>query len=76
LRLDNVRAVDLKLENLYLFYPDNTMNTYPLNSFLLKGGEIKELPTLNVRPDFTSGEIRTNCPSVILRFTNSNGVIG
>jgi flagellin-like protein len=76
LRLDNRRTIDLKLEKLYLFYPDNSMETYPLNSFLLKGNEIKELPTLSVRDGFTKGRINTNCPEVFLEFTYSNGVIG
>jgi len=76
LRLDNRRTVDLKLETLYLFYSDNRMDTVPLNSFLLKGNEIKELPLIvDVAPELVNGKIKTNCPTVYLDFTYSNGVL-
>jgi hypothetical protein len=70
LRLDNRRSVDLTLENLYLFYPDNKMETYPLNTKLL-GNEIKQLTIPNVTDGFTGGEIKTQCPTIFLDFTYS-----
>jgi len=77
LRLDNRRNVDLKLENLYLFYPDNSMDTVPLKEFSLKGNEIKQLsPIMGVRPNFVSGKIKTNCPTVFLDFSSSEVGIG
>ena len=68
--LDNNRVVDLTLKNLYLFYPDNQMKTVPLNE-LLKGNEIKKVTLTNITDGFTRGEIKTNCPDVILDFTYS-----
>jgi flagellin-like protein len=75
--VENIRAVDLKLENLYLFYPDIGVDTVPLNSFELNKAEIKSLPldTFDIRDGFTSGKIKTNCPTASLEFTYSNGVI-
>ena len=75
LRLDNIRTVDLKLDTLYVFYSDNTMKSFPLNS-VLKGGEIKELNSISVGSNLVSGKIKTNCPTASLDFTNSNGTIG
>ncbi len=77
LRLDNRRNIDLTLENLYLFYSGNRMETVPLSSFLLKGNEIKQLPPiLDVEPGFVSGKIKTNCPEIFLDFTSSQVVTG
>ena len=73
--LDNRRTVDLTLNNLYLFYPNNTMETIPLN-IELKGNAIKPFTFTNITDGFTGGEIRTNCPTVLLDFTYSQGVIG
>lgn len=75
LRLDNNRAIDLTLENLYLFYPDNKMETVSLNGTLLRGNEIKQFTLTNITDGFTSGEIKTNCPTVFLDFTYSEGAI-
>ncbi|MDI6825714.1 MAG: hypothetical protein QMD36_00770 [Candidatus Aenigmarchaeota archaeon] len=72
--LDNRRTVDLTLENLYLFYPDNSMETVPLN-VVLKGNEIKQLTLTNITDGFTGGKIKTHCPTVFLDFTYSEGVI-
>jgi len=72
LRLDNRRTVDLKLENLYLFYPDNKMETVPLNA-LLKGNEIKQFTLTNITDGFTNGKIKTQCPTVFLDFSYSGG---
>ncbi|MCX6821688.1 MAG: hypothetical protein NTW30_02810 [Candidatus Aenigmarchaeota archaeon] len=77
--VENIRAVDLKLENLYLFYPDTGVDPpVPLNSFELNKGEIKSLSPLDdvtIRDGFTGGKIKTNCPTASLEFTYSNGVI-
>jgi hypothetical protein len=72
--LDNRRNIDLNLENLYLFYPDNKMETIPLN-VLLKGNEIKQITLENITDGFTGGKIKTNCPTVFLDFTYSAGII-
>jgi len=72
--VENIRAVDLKLENLYLFYPDTGVGTVPLNSLELNKGEIKSFQ-IEVTDGFTSGKIKTNCPTASLEFTYSNGVI-
>jgi flagellin-like protein len=71
--VENIRGVDLKLENLYLFYP-NKIDTIPLNSFVLNKGEIKTIPK-DVDPTFTNGKIKTDCATASLDFTNSNGTI-
>ena len=75
--VENIRAVDLKLENLYLFYPntDTGVGTVPLNSLELNKGEIKSFKVPDVGNDFTGGKIKTNCPTASLEFTYSNGVI-
>lgn len=76
LRLDNIRSVDLKLMNLYVFDSSNKMTTHSLNSTLLRGNEIKPLePPINVGPNLVSGEIKTNCPEVSLQFTYSEGAL-
>lgn len=74
LRIDNQRTIDLTLENLYLFYPDNKMETVPLNA-LLKGNEIKQFTLSNITDGFTNGKIKTTCPTVFLDFTYSGGTI-
>ncbi len=74
LRLDNIRSVDLKLMNLYVFDSSNKMTTHSLNSTLLRGNEIKPLDS-NVGSNLVSGEIKTNCPEVSLQFTYSEGAL-
>jgi hypothetical protein len=71
--LKNQRSVDLVLENLYLFYPNNVLKTIPLNE-PLKGGVMRPID-LTVEDGFTKGLIKTNCPEVSVEFTYS-GVAG
>ncbi len=67
--VDNTRAIDLKLQTLYLFYPDR-MVSKPLN-ITLKGNEMKQFYVDGVDPDFQDAKIKTNCPEVSLDFTFS-----
>ena len=66
--VDNTREVDLKLQNVYIFYP-NGMKTKTLNPpILLKGNEMKQFTVDEVDPGFESVTIKTNCPEVSLSF--------
>lgn len=65
--LDNRRAIDLVIENLYFFYPNNRIETKTLNEEL-KGNEIKPINVTGVADGFLSGKIKTNCPDVSLDF--------
>ncbi len=68
--LDNRRSADLKLENLYLFYPNGVMKEIPLNE-TLEGNQIKSLRLVEIDDGFTNGKIKTNCPEVSVDFTHS-----
>lgn len=72
--LQNKRSVDLELENLYLFYPNNVMETIPLNE-PLKGNVMRSINKTGVDDGFEKGMIKTNCPEVSVEFTYS-GVAG
>ena len=65
--LDNRRAVDLIIENVYFFYPDNKIDTKTLNEEL-KGNDIKPINITGVDEGFLSGKIKTNCPEISLDF--------
>lgn len=66
--VDNTRDVDLKLQNVYIFYP-NGMKTKTLDPpVLLKGNEMKQFHVDEVDPGFESVTIKTNCPEVSLSF--------
>lgn len=68
--LESKRSVDLKLENLYLFYPNGVMEDTPLNE-TVEGNIIKSLSLLGIDGGFMSGRIKTNCPEVSVDFTHS-----
>jgi len=68
--LQNKRSIDLELENLYLFYPDNVMKTIPLNE-PLKGNVMRSINVTGVDDGFTKGIIKTDCPEVSVEFTYS-----
>ncbi|MDI6826238.1 MAG: hypothetical protein QMD36_03530 [Candidatus Aenigmarchaeota archaeon] len=64
--LENQRSIDLKLEKLYLFYP-NAIETFELNK-TLEGNILKSFNIPRVRDGFNSGTIKTNCPDVSADF--------
>jgi len=68
--LQNKRSIDLQLENLYLFYPNNVMRTIPLNE-PLKGNVLRSINVTGVDDGFEKGIIKTNCPEVSVEFTYS-----
>lgn len=68
--LQNKRSVDLELENLYLFYPNNVMKKIPLNESL-KGNVLRSINVTEVDDGFKNGVIKTNCPEVSVEFTYS-----
>ncbi len=68
--LDNKRSVDLRLENLYLFYPNGVMEDIPLNE-TLEGNGMESLSLVGIKDGFTKGRINTNCPEVSVEFTYS-----
>jgi hypothetical protein len=65
--LENRRAVNLQLENLFLQY-QSKLETKILNT-TLKGNEIRSLNITGVEDNFISGIIKTNCPAVSVDFT-------
>jgi flagellin-like protein len=65
--VDNRRAVDLVLENLYIFYPDNKLDTKPIN-MELKSNEVKQLNITNVAEGFTNAKIKSSCPDIFVDF--------
>jgi hypothetical protein len=69
--LENQRTIDLKLENLYLFYPNKLMKTFSLNE-VLEGNMLKSVVVSDVDDGFETGTIKTNCPDVSLDFTYSD----
>lgn len=68
--LQNKRSVDLELKNLYILYPNNVMETIPLNEDL-KGNVLKPINLPGIDDGFKSGIIKTNCPQVSVEFTYS-----
>lgn len=71
--LDNRRNVDLELENLYLFYPNNLMKTIPLKD-TLKANDIRSYNVTGVDDGFENMKIKTNCPEVSLDIAYSSVV--
>jgi len=65
--LDNRRATDLVLENLYIFYPDNRLETKSINK-VLNGHEVQQVNISNINSGFTSMKIKTDCPDVFVDF--------
>ena len=65
--VDNRMTVDLVLENLYIFYPDNKLVTKPLN-LELNSNVVKELNITDVPEGFTNAKIKSNCPEVFVDF--------
>jgi flagellin-like protein len=65
--VDNRRTIDLVLENLYIFYPDNKLVTKPLN-VELKSNEVKQMNITDVEEGFTNAKVKSNCPEVFVDF--------
>jgi flagellin-like protein len=65
--VDNRMSIDLVLENLYIFYPDNKLVTKPLN-LELNSNVVKELNITDVPEGFTNAKIKSNCPEVFVDF--------
>jgi len=68
--LENKRSVDLRMENVYLFYPNGVMMDIPVNE-TLEGIGIESFRFLGIDDGFTNGRIKTNCPDVAVEFTYS-----
>jgi len=68
--LENQRSIDLRLTNLYLFYPNGVLRDFPLTENL-EGNKLKSFNVTGVDSGFTSGNIKTNCPDVDVDFTLS-----
>lgn len=71
--LENQRNVDLTLDKLYIFYPNNRLETYQLSG-ILANNELKPINVSNIEDGFEYGQIRTNCPEVYASFTYSEVV--
>ncbi len=67
--LNNKKAVDLTLTNLFLIAPDNTVETITLNE-TLGGNEIIGIEKTITKTDFLTGEVKTHCPDVSVFFTS------
>jgi len=65
--VDNRMNVNLVLENLYIFYPNNKSVTKPLN-LELNSNVVKELNITDVPEGFTNAKIKSNCPEVFVDF--------
>ena len=68
--LNNKRSVDLRIEKLYIFYPNGEMKTFEINE-ILKGNMLRSINVIGVEDGFTSGTIKTNCPDVSVDFSYS-----
>ena len=66
--VNNKRSIDLDLTYLYLIAPNNELDTVLINE-TLRGNEIKSLLLPITKPNFLTGEIKTNCPDVSAYFT-------
>jgi hypothetical protein len=64
--LENKRSVDLRLEKIYIFYPDEMLN-FTLNQ-VLAGNMLKSVLVNNIEDGFISGEVKSNCPNVAASF--------
>ena len=71
--LENQRSIELKLDKLYLFYPNN-MVTFELNK-TLEGNILKSININGVEDGFTSGTIKTNCPDISVDFSYSQLIV-
>jgi hypothetical protein len=67
--LENQRPVELKIEKLYLIYPNN-VETFEINS-TLEGNILKSFIVQGVKDGFKTGTIKTNCPDVSVDFSYS-----
>lgn len=65
--LENQRLMNVKLDKLYLFYPNDDLKTIPLNG-TLGGNELKSFNISGVDAGFNEGEIRATCSGVIAKF--------
>jgi len=66
---ENQRSIELKLEKLYIFYPNN-FETFDINK-TLEGNILKSFNIPGVNDGFSSGTVKTNCPSVETDFSYS-----
>lgn len=66
---ENQRSIELKLEKLYIFYPNN-FETFDINK-TLEGNILKSFNIPGVKDGFSSGTVKTNCPSVETDFSYS-----
>jgi FlaG/FlaF family flagellin (archaellin) len=71
LTLENQRNTDLKLENLYLMYPDGSLDSKVFPNATLEGNKLKQFNITNVNDGFLSGKIKTDCSEVFIDFTYS-----
>lgn len=71
--LENQRLAEVKLDRVYLFYPDNRLESTPING-TLGGNELKTFNISNINSGFLNGEIRSTCPGVVAKFTCNNTV--
>ena len=67
--LENQRSVELKLEKLYIFYPNN-FETFDINK-TLEGNILKSFNIPGVKDGFSSGTVKTNCPDIETDFSYS-----
>jgi hypothetical protein len=66
---ENQRSIELKLEKLYLFYPDS-FEEFGINK-TLEGNILKSFNIPGVKDGFSSGTIKTSCPNVEADFSYS-----
>jgi hypothetical protein len=71
--LENQRSVEIRLNRLYLFYPNN-MVTFELNK-TLEGNILKSVSINGIEDGFASGTVKTNCPDVSADFGYSQLIV-
>lgn len=71
--LENKRSIELRLNKLYLFYPNN-MVTFELNK-TLEGNILKSINIDKVEDGFSSGTVKTSCPDVSADFGYSQLIV-
>ncbi len=71
--LENQRSIELRLDKLYLFYPNNIVS-FEINR-TLEGNILKSININNVEDGFASGTIKTNCPNTAADFSYSQLIV-
>mgnify|MGYP001565135112 CR=1 FL=1 len=66
--LENIKNIELKNLTAFVVYPDNTIAKFDLGGNL-PSGFIKSFPISSVSPDYSSINIKTECPELSVSAT-------